>query len=79
MDKSHPLYDKEIVMTGFRDKELAKRIVKFSGKPLRGAISKKTFVVLVQDMNEDTGKADDARRLGIQMLTPEQFIKKYLR
>ena len=79
MDESHPLYDKEIVMTGFRDKELAKRIVKLSGKPLRGAISKKTFVVLVQDMDEDTGKADDARRLGIQMLTPEQFIKKYLR
>ena len=77
-DKKHPLYDKSIVMSGFRDKELAERIEKKTGKPLGNNVSKNTFVVLVKDVDADTGKANDARDLGISLMTPQQFTQKYL-
>ena len=74
--KSHPLYDKRIVMTGFRDKPLVKILESFGA--INGtSVSKKTFVVLVKDIDEDTGKAEQARELGITLMTPEMFKEKY--
>jgi hypothetical protein len=40
-------------------------------------VSKNTFVVLVKDLDEDTGKAFDAKKLGIPLMTPSQFVEKY--
>ena len=57
MDKSHPLYDKKIVMTGFRDKALVADIEAVGGQ-MGSGVSKSTFVVLVKDKDEDTNKAD---------------------
>ena len=78
INTQHPLFDKNIVMTGFRDKDLAAKIVAATGKPLKSSVSKNTFVVLVKDMGEDTGKAEEARALDIPLMTPQTFIKKYL-
>ena len=78
MNTTHPLYDKNIVMTGFRDKDLVARITAITGKPLKTSVSKNTFVVLVRDMNEDTGKAEEARALGIPLMSPDAFVQKYL-
>jgi NAD-dependent DNA ligase len=64
-------------MTGFRDSELQENL-KNVGAKLGSSVSKNTFVVLVKDIDEDTGKAADARKLGIPLLTPEGFIAKYL-
>jgi hypothetical protein len=33
---------------------------------------------LVKDLDEDTGKAADAKTLGIPLMTPEEFNEKYL-
>ena len=77
-DTGHALYEKKIVMTGFRDAELQKEIEKATGKSLSSAVSKNTFVVLVKDLDEDSGKADRARELGIPLMTPQSFRKKYL-
>ncbi len=74
VDKSHKLYNKKIVITGFRDKELVKNIEKVGGV-ISSSVSKKTFVVLVKDLDDDTGKADKARKLGVNLMTPEQFKK----
>ena len=63
-------------MTGFRDKELAAKLNKV-GADEQSAVSKKTFMVIVKDKDEDTGKAEEARKLGIQVLTPEEVIEKY--
>ena len=41
------------------------------------SVSKTTFVVLVKDKDEDTGKADQARKMNSPLMTPEEFIKKY--
>ena len=78
VNTAHPLYDKNIVMTGFRDKDLAAKIADITGKALKTSVSKNTFVVLVKNTDEDTGKAEEARALGIPLMTPESFIKKYL-
>ena len=34
-------------------------------------------MVIVKDKDEDTGKAEQARRLGVQVLTPEEVMEKY--
>jgi NAD-dependent DNA ligase/DNA polymerase/3'-5' exonuclease PolX len=75
-DKEHELFGKKIVMTGFRDKDLVKAI-EAVGASNSGSVSKNTFVVLVKDVNEDTGKADQARKLGVPLMTPENFKEKY--
>ena len=77
LDASHPLFGKSVLMTGFRDKELEKRIKDVGGK-ISSSVSKKTFVLLVKDIDEDTGKANKARDLGITLMTPDAFIKKFL-
>lgn len=75
--ENHILYNKNIVMTGFRDKDLIKDIENNGGKMVN-SVSKNTFVVLVKDINEDTGKANKARELNIPLMNLEQFRKKYL-
>ena len=64
-------------MTGFRDKELTKKIQEVTGKALSTNVSKNTFIVLVKDINENTTKANDARKKGVTLMTPETFIAKY--
>jgi NAD-dependent DNA ligase len=76
-DEAHPLFGKSIVMTGFRDKELQDSLKEIGAK-LGASVSKNTFVVLVKDKDEDTGKASDAKKLGVPLMTPEEFKKKYL-
>jgi DNA ligase (NAD+) len=76
VDKSHPLYDKKIVITGFRDKELQKKL-KDIGVKLGTSVSKNTFLVLVKDLDDDTGKADKARKLGLELRTPEWIKAQY--
>ena len=73
---SNPLFGKTIVMTGFRNKEIEQQI-KNMGAKLGSSVSKNTFLVLVKNLDEDTGKALDAKNLGIKMMTPEDFIGMY--
>jgi len=76
-NESHPLYGKSIVMTGFRDAELGENL-KNLGAKITGSVSKNTFVVLTKDKDEDTGKAEEARKLNVAIMTPEEFKHKYL-
>lgn len=77
IDQSHPLFGKTIVMTGFRDIELQKAITNVGAK-IGSSVSSKTFIVLVKDKDEDTGKANESRKLGITLMTPHEFTFKYL-
>ena len=76
-DTSNPLFGKTIVMTGFRDANI-QQALKDVGAKLGSSVSKNTFAVLVKDLAEDSGKAQDAKKLGIQLMTPEEFRTKYL-
>jgi NAD-dependent DNA ligase len=77
VDQSHPLFGKSIVMTGFRDTAIQEAL-KNIGAKLGSSVSSKTFVVLVKDKDEDTGKANEARKLGVPLMTPQEFTSKYL-
>ena len=76
-DQSHPLFGKTIIMTGFRDAAI-QQLIKDVGAKLGSSVSKNTFLVLVKDLEEDTGKAVDAKKLGIKLMTPEEFKAQYL-
>ena len=75
-DPEHLLFGEKWVMTGFRDKELMEKLKKV-GAEQQSAVSKKTFMVIVKDKDEDTGKAEEARKLGIPVMTPEEIVAKY--
>jgi NAD-dependent DNA ligase len=76
VNTSNPLYQKMIVMTGFRSKELSAKL-KAVGAKEGSSVSKNTFVVLLKDKDEDTAKANEARKLGIPLMTPDEFSAKY--
>ena len=77
IDQSNPLFGKTIVMTGFRDAAI-QQALKDVGAKLGTSVSKNTFVVLVKDLGEDTGKAADAKKIGIPLMTPQEFKAKFL-
>ena len=76
VNESHPLFGKTIVMTGFRDAEI-QEVIKNIGAKLGSSVSSKTFIVLVKDKEEGTGKADEAKKLGVTLMTSEEFKTKY--
>ena len=76
VDASHPLFGKKWVITGFRDKSLVEKLQKV-GAEQQSAVTKKTFMVIVKSKDEDTGKADEAKKLGIPLMTPEEVLEKY--
>ena len=61
-----------------KEDQLLLEAIKKKGGILGSSVSKKTFVVLVLDKDESTGKADQARSLSIPLMTPEEFKTKYI-
>ena len=76
LDKSHILYGKKIVFTGGKDKTLIDKL-KNIGAEISSSVSKNTFVVIAKTNDEDTGKAETARKLDIPIMTKEEFEQKY--
>ena len=74
--KVDALFNKTIIMTGFRDKNLEDKI-KSAGAKIGSSVSKNTFIVIVKNLEEDTGKASDAKKLGVPLITVDEFYKKY--
>jgi len=73
IDQSHPLYNKTIVFTGFRDKQLEEQL-KTIGAKLGSSVSKNTFILLTKDPLDETGKVLEATKLNVPIMTPEEFI-----
>jgi NAD-dependent DNA ligase len=73
---THPLNGKTVILTGTRDKTVID-ILKKAGATQGSSVSKNTFMVVAKSADEDTGKAEDARKLGIQIVSVDQFIKLY--
>lgn len=70
--KTNPLYGKKFVITGFRDKELVKKLIEL-GALNTSTVSKNTDFVIVKSHNESTGKAEEARSLGIKLITQSEL------
>jgi len=71
-----PLYKKKYVLTGFRDKELVKKL-ESQGMIQGNTVNKNTFIVITKNPEDNTGKIEEARRLGIMIMTPEELKDKY--
>jgi NAD-dependent DNA ligase len=77
VDTSHPLYGKTVVLTGTRDKDIIE-FLKNIGANLGSSISKNTFLVVTKTKEDDTGKAEEARKLNIPLLSVQEFTQTYL-
>jgi NAD-dependent DNA ligase len=76
IDVNNPLYEKKIVMTGFRDDELEKKLKKM-GVKISTSVSKNTDMVIAKDKNDETSKILEAKKLGIQVLSLDEFKTMY--
>lgn len=72
------LYEKNIVFTGFRDKDLNNKIEELGGK-IKTSLSKSADILLVKDKETSKGKIDKALKLNekIEIIDKEEFIEKY--
>jgi NAD-dependent DNA ligase len=75
-DESHPLYKKSIIMTGSRDKILEKKLVEI-GAVIGSSVSKNTFAVITDDLESDSSKVQNAKKLGIPLFIAQSFKDTY--
>ena len=75
-DESNPLFDKSIIITGFRNKELSDEL-KEIGANESSAVSKNTFAVIIKNSDEETGKSQAAKEKNIPIYTIEEFKEKF--
>ena len=76
VDEGHELFNKKIIMTGFRNKDLESKLDKI-GTNIVTSVSKNTDMVIVKDKNETTGKVEQAKKLNIPIITLDEFMCKY--
>ena len=77
VDQTHPLFGKTVVLTGTRDKNIIE-FLKNVGSNQGSSVSKSTFLVVAKNKDEDTGKAEEARKLNIPLMSVEEFIQTYI-
>jgi NAD-dependent DNA ligase len=70
--KNNKLKDIKIVFSGFRDKELEKKIIDYGGI-IGNTISKNTDYLIVKDINNESSKIVKAKDLGVKIITIEEF------
>ena len=67
----------KIVFTGFRNKELENEIIK-NGGLIVNSVSGKTNILIVDKLESNSSKINKAKQLKVDIVTEEQFRKKYL-
>jgi NAD-dependent DNA ligase len=77
IDSNHPLFGKTVVLTGTRDKDIIE-FLKNVGANQGSSISKNIFLVITKNKDEDTGKAEEARKLNIPIMSVQEFTTTYL-
>ena len=76
VDKSHPLFKKKIVITGFRNKDLENNILSKGGE-IATSVSKNTFIVIAKDPEDESGKVLQAKEKNIPIMTMDAFNAKF--
>jgi NAD-dependent DNA ligase len=77
VNKESPLFEKKVVMTGFRDKDILE-FLKKQGADIMASVNKKTDIVIIKSEDDTTSKSEQAKELGIQILTRDTFVEKYM-
>ena len=76
-DTTHPLYQKKIKFSGFRDKNMQKTLEEI-GVEIQSAISSKTDFVIVEDLDDLSDKVKRARDKNIFVISKNDFENKYI-
>jgi DNA ligase (NAD+) len=63
--------------SGFRDEELKKQIENNGGQ-VKESLTKKCNILIVKENDENNTKQKQAKEIGIEIITKEEFIKNYL-
>ena len=77
-DKSNPLYGKKLVTTGIGAKlkqVITEKLSKY-GASLDTSVKNDTYMVLVEKLDEDTEKANKARKLNIPIILASNLLEK---
>ena len=75
-EKPKLLNNKNIVITGKRDKKILEKI-ELEGGVIQNTVNKKTNILLVESMDSHSSKMKKAKELNIEILTNEMFMDKY--
>ena len=71
---NNPFYGKTIVFSGFRNAELEQKL-KDKGAKVSTSVSKNTYMVVVKNIDDETGKVLDAKKLGVSIISLDEFNK----
>ena len=77
-DSNHILNGKRIVMTKVRDARVLSLLEQHGGI-LDNSVTKNTFLLITKSMDDVSSKMKKAEELGIPVLTPDDFLKEYLK
>jgi NAD-dependent DNA ligase len=77
VDEKHILFQKSIVMTGTRDKDIIEFLKKV-GAIQGSSVSKNTYLVIAKNKEDDTGKAEESRKINVPIMSVEEFIQQYM-
>ena len=77
IDTSHKLFDKKILLTGFRDDSLMEKI-RNVGANIASSVSKNLDILIIKNNNISSSKLDKAKQIDtIEILTKNEFETKY--
>jgi NAD-dependent DNA ligase len=76
-DNTHILFDKKIVMTKIRDKEIIEKVKEFGGI-IEDSIKSDTFALIVKSKDDNSNKMEKAKDKNIPIFTVEEFKNKYM-
>jgi NAD-dependent DNA ligase len=77
VNQSSPLFGKTVVLTGTRDKNIID-FLKEVGAIQGSSISKSTFLVIAKNKEDATGKAEEARKINIPIMSIQEFTETYM-
>jgi DNA ligase (NAD+) len=77
LSMDHPLVQKKMVFTGFREKEMMKTLEEKYQVTFSSSVSKNTFMVVTKDVNVKNTKVTQAQGLNIPIMGFQDFREKY--
>jgi NAD-dependent DNA ligase len=77
INKTDRLKGLSVLFSGFRNEELEKEIINNGGK-ISTTVSKNLNILIVKDKTSSSSKIEKAKKINIEILLMEEFIKQYL-
>jgi NAD-dependent DNA ligase len=75
--KDHPLFQKKIIFTGFREKDIMKTLEENYEVTFSSSVSKNTDIIVVKTLEDSNKKVIQAKMLNLPVMTFEQFKQAY--